>query len=78
MQDVQLSDMPDSITWRWTTDGTYSAKSACNAQFSGLYSTFRGDNIWKAETEGKHKFFAWLLVQSKILTADKFLASQWP
>lgn len=32
----------------------------------------------ESETEGKHKFFAWLLVQSKILTADKLLARQWP
>jgi len=29
-------------------------------------------------SEVKHKFFAWLLVQSKILTADKLLARQWP
>jgi hypothetical protein len=70
--------MPDSITWRRTTDGTYLAKSAYNAQYRGSYNTFRGDNIWKAETEGKYKFFDWLLVQSKILTADKLLARRWP
>jgi hypothetical protein len=78
VQSVQLTDQPDSIVWRWTADGTYSAKSAYNAQFIGSYSFFRGDSIWKAEAEGKHKFFAWLLVQSKILAADKILARQWP
>jgi hypothetical protein len=31
--------------------------------------------IWKDHAEGKHKFFAWLLVQRKILTADKLLPS---
>ena len=60
------------------TDGIYSVKSAYNLQFQGSYSTFRSDTIWQAEAEGKHKFFAWLLVQCKILTADKLLARQWP
>ena len=64
--------------WRWTTNGEYTAKSAYNAQFFGSYSQFKGKYIWKAEVEGKHKFFAWLLVQSKILTADKLVARQWP
>jgi hypothetical protein len=53
-------------------------KSAYNAQFMGSYSQFNGNSIWKAEAEGKHKFFAWLLVQCKILTADKLMARQWP
>jgi len=77
-QELHLSNTPDSITWRWTADGVYTAKSAYNARFLGSYSSFKGDHIWKAEAEGKHKFFAWLLVQSKILTADKLLARQWP
>lgn len=34
--------------------------------------------IWKSKTEGKHRFFAWLLVQRKILTADKLIARNWP
>jgi hypothetical protein len=29
--------------------------------------------IWKAQAEGKHRFFAWLLLQEKILTEDKLL-----
>jgi len=47
----------------------YTAKSAYNIQFVGSYSTFNGPSIWKAEAEGKHKFFA-LLVQSKILMPE--------
>jgi hypothetical protein len=54
------------------------AKSAYSAHFLGSYSTFIGDYFWKAETEGKHKFFAWLLVQCKILAAYKLMARQWP
>ena len=72
VQGSQLSNTPDSIAWKWTADGVYTAKSAYEAQFLGSYSPFRGEFIWQAEAEGKHRFFAWLLVQSKILTADNF------
>jgi len=72
-QNIQLNDQPDQIRWNWTANGEYSSKSAYLAQFYGSYSTFRSGNIWKAETEGKHKFFAWLLIQSRILTADNLL-----
>ena len=60
VQAVQLSDGQDTISWRWTTDGAYTAKSAYNAQFLGSYSSFRGAglSVWQAEAEGKHKFFA--------------------
>ena len=78
VQEVQLCDQPDQITWKWTAHGKYTAKSAYNAQFVGSYSNFQGHSIWKADSEGKHKFFAWLLVQSKILTADKLMSRHWP
>ena len=78
VQEVQLNNEPDSITWKWTSDGNYTAKSAYNVQFLGSYSHFNGESIWKAESEGKHKFFAWLMVQCKLLTADKLLARHWP
>ena len=75
---MQLNSEPDTITWRWTADGVYTTKSAYYVQFKGSYSFFSGDSIWKAESEGKHNFFAWLLVQCKLLTADKLTARQWP
>jgi len=63
VQEVQLNDEQDSIFWHSTSDGVYTAKSAYNAQFLGSYILFRGEHIWQAEAEGKHKLFAWLLVQ---------------
>jgi len=78
VQQVQLTNEPDKIYWRWTADGNYNAKSAYNVQFTGAFSNFSANSIWKAEAEGKHKFFAWLLVQCKILTADKLTVRQWP
>jgi len=44
----------------------------------GVLQLFSGHSIWKADSEGKHKFFAWLLVESKILTADKLMSKHWP
>ena len=70
VHEVQLCDQPDQITWKWTTHGEYTAKYAYDAQFV--------ESIWKADSEGKHKFFAWLLVQSKILTTDKLMSKHWP
>jgi hypothetical protein len=77
-QQVVLTERDDEISWRWSADGAYSSKSAYLAQFTGSYATFQGSDIWKAHAEGKHKFFTWLLVQSKILTTDKLIKRSWP
>ncbi|PVH64828.1 hypothetical protein PAHAL_2G364400 [Panicum hallii] len=68
VQNVQLTDEQDRNTWRWTTDGIYTAKSAYNAQFHGSFNTFGEEDIWRAEAEGNHKFFAWLLIQCRQVT----------
>jgi hypothetical protein len=75
---VQLTDQPDEIWWKWTPDGVYSAKSVYEAHFKSSYCTFNSRAIWRAKAEGKHRSFAWLLVQQKILTADKLIARNWP
>ena len=74
VQEVQFSETPDEITWKWTANGRYSSKSAYEIQFAGSYCNFNSKVIWKAKTEGKHRFFTWLLVQGKIQTADNLLA----
>jgi hypothetical protein len=74
----QLNDQDDQILWRWTADGTYTIKSAYLAQFSRSYSDIMANSIWKAHAKGKLKFFAWLLVQANILTADKLELRHWP
>jgi hypothetical protein len=33
----ELNDLEDSITWRWTADGEYSASSAYKIQFATNY-----------------------------------------
>jgi hypothetical protein len=75
---VQLTDSPDQIRWRWAADGKYSSKSAYEFQFKGTYCTFNNRALWRAKAEEKHRLFAWLLVQNKILTADKLQVRNWP
>jgi hypothetical protein len=78
VQNVQLSNSPDEFRWRWTADGNYSAKSAYSIQFQGSFCTFNSMALWTTNAEGKHRLFAWLLVQNRILTADRLLARNWP
>lgn len=80
VEDFGFTDTPDEIQWRWAASGEYSAKSAYSIQFEGSYYSFDSQAIWKAPMEGKHKLFAWLLVQliqSNILITDKMVSKNW-
>jgi exonuclease III len=68
----------DTISWKWTADGSYTASSAYMAQFHGSFNTFSTDKIWKAHAEPKCRFFSWLVLQGRILTADNLAKRGWP
>ena len=75
---VELNpDQEDSITWRWTPHGIYSAASAYAVQFSASYPRFSPAKIWEAHAEPKCKFFAWLVLHG-ILTANMLAVRGWP
>jgi hypothetical protein len=78
VENIVLNEQEDTIRWRWSANGRYSAKSAYRAQFHGSYCSFDNKAIWGAKVEDKHRFFAWLLVQCKLLTADRLVARNWP
>uniref|UniRef100_A0A0A9GFD1 Reverse transcriptase zinc-binding domain-containing protein n=1 Tax=Arundo donax TaxID=35708 RepID=A0A0A9GFD1_ARUDO len=78
LQEVTLTNQPDVMLWRWTNAGQYSAKSAYLIQFQGSFDQFNAQEIWKANAQPKHKFFAWQMVQNKLLTADRLAARNWP
>lgn len=67
----------DAIAWRWTPNGSYSANSAYRIQFVGGIQDNRSDFFWKAKIENKCKFFGWLMIHRKILTADKLQLRGW-
>jgi hypothetical protein len=77
LQQIQLSDVPDAISWRWTANGSYSSKTAYQIQFRGSFCSFNSSAIWEASAEGKHKLFMWLFVQNRILSADCLLLRSW-
>ena len=70
---VQLSQQPDTITWRFKTDGRYTAQSAYNVQFIGTSTDERWRYIWKAKVQNKCRFFIWLLLQLKLPTTDRII-----
>lgn len=69
--------MEDTINWKWTALGCYSASSAYHIQFVGGILDVRYNFIWGARTENKCRFFGWLMVQKKILTVDKLQLRGW-
>jgi hypothetical protein len=71
-------DVEDTLVWKWTQHGIYSSSSAYRAQFLGSYINHKISLIWRARTENKCKFFAWVLIQNKLLTADNPARREWP
>lgn len=78
IQNVQLSSEADSISWRLTANGVYSAKSAYDAHCIGRIREPALNKVWKLKTEGKVRFYYWLLLQNKTWTADRLLRRGWP
>jgi hypothetical protein len=52
----KLNGLEDTISWRWTADGQYSASSAYKIQFSSNYCKMKIYPIWKAKAEPKCRF----------------------
>jgi hypothetical protein len=78
LEAVKLNDQEDSISWRWTANGVYSVASAYECQFLGSMIRFKVVDIWKAKTEQKCKFFAWLVSHNRALTDDNMIKKGWP
>jgi hypothetical protein len=46
LNEVQLTEDNDSIIWKWSAAGEYSAASAYEIQFLGAYPRFRASSVW--------------------------------
>lgn len=64
-------DRGDVVSWRWTSDGLYSSKSAYEAFFSGLVRAPLSAEIWRSRAPYSCKFFAWLVSKNRCWTADR-------
>jgi hypothetical protein len=76
-QEIQLTDEPDSITWRHTATGTYSSSTAYIAQFDATPISFMIPAVWANWAPPKCKTFAWLILQNKVWTSDRLLRRGW-
>ena len=78
LKDVHLRTDHDCIRWKWMADGCYSVKSAYDIQFAGAIKSHVSSAIWRARTEPKCRFLAWLVMHNKTLTADNLAKKNWP
>lgn len=68
---TQLTDQPDKTIWRWTADGTYSAKSAYNMLHAGSTPLLGHKLIWKTWAPLRIKIFLWLAFKRRHWTWDR-------
>jgi len=68
----------DSITWRQTADGQYSAKWAYQLQFIGKTQSMTANITWATKAPPKCRFFIWLMLQNRVWTAARLLLREWP
>ena len=67
----QLSDEEDSLIWRWTPDGQYSATSAYRALLTASLPVRGCSRIWKIWAPLRVKIFLWLAIRGRHWTADR-------
>lgn len=72
-----LGQQRDTITWKLTLTGEYTTKSAYRVQFLGAAKSFFNETIWKCWAPPKCKFFAWLVMQNRVWTADRLKKRGW-
>ena len=68
----------DSISWKLCNDCLYSVAAAYKAQFLGLVDMVMPLMVWKNWAPPKCKFFAWLVINNRIWTADMLHRRRWP
>jgi hypothetical protein len=65
MQDVTLGTTSDMLSWRWSANGAYSAKSSYIVLFSGSTTVVFWKLIWRSWATLNVKFFLWLASQNR-------------
>jgi hypothetical protein len=73
IQGVQLTEEPDTITWKLTNNAAYSSVSAYLAQFTEPPTSFMKPAVWANWTPPKCKTFAWLILQNRVWTTDRLI-----
>lgn len=66
-------EVEDSIVWKFTKYGLYSASSTYKAQFEGLTTSVLVHPVWKVWIPPRCKFFDMLGLQHRIWTSDRLI-----
>lgn len=77
IQEVTLTNEPDSVRWNISADGQYSACSAYQIYFSACIKLPELERTLKIKAEGKIKFSLWLLLQNRLWNADRLRNRGW-
>lgn len=75
---MELGSGLDTVSWRWTNDGIYTARSAYAIQFEGCSRVGFQAFVWKSDAPGKCKIFGWLALLGRCNTADVLARKGWP
>jgi hypothetical protein len=71
-------EVQDSHTWRLTSSGQYTTKSAYDALCQGSIRFDPWRRIWKSWAPGKCRFFIWLAAHDRCWTADRLAQRNLP
>ena len=66
-----VTNEPDRLLWRWTTNGIYSARSCYAASFQGSTRSHSWKLVWKSWAPPRVKKFHWLAAQDRCWTAER-------
>jgi hypothetical protein len=76
---VQLnSEVGDTLVWCHTSNGCFSTSSAYKLFFAANTNFPCAGAIWKSKAPARCKFFMWLAVHQRCLTADNLQRRNWP
>jgi hypothetical protein len=64
LHSFHLTDGDDEIVGKFSSNGSYSSRSAYKIQFVGTFPYFEWTHIWQAKVENKCKVFSWLILQN--------------
>jgi hypothetical protein len=71
MENFELSQEPDTFSWRLSPDQCYSAASAYGAMFLGSTPVFGAKQVWKTADPPRVRFFFWLAVHNRCWTGAR-------
>jgi hypothetical protein len=73
-----MEGQPDKLIWHCSADGVFTVKSAYNLYFMTNTIFACAKPIWRSKAPMKCKFFMWLVVHKRCLTADILEKRGWP